>query len=264
MAVPNTFSPNTQIKSAEVNANFAHLSGYAEAEHSPTGLHTDYLVWDGWSPAGETWTYASATSFTISGVDRTSRYTKGTKIKLTQTSAKYFVVASSAFSTNTTVTVIPSSDYTIANAAITSPYYSYAESPQGFPDWFVYTPTRDVAGGTAPTWTTIDVSRWRVTGKEITVELNYHNASGGTAGSGAAEYLVSMPVEMPATMYSLAHSIVGYSKVRGSTASGLGSVRPRGSQSTVGFIDATGSAAVTGTALNTSDRTLYAKIQYGF
>ena len=34
---------------------------------------------NGWTPAGETWTYASPTTFTISG-DKTSKYQKGDKI----------------------------------------------------------------------------------------------------------------------------------------------------------------------------------------
>ena len=40
---------------------------------------------DGWIKATDTWTYASATTFTIAGVDRTAMFPKGTKIKLTQT-----------------------------------------------------------------------------------------------------------------------------------------------------------------------------------
>lgn len=96
---------------------------------------------DGWTNAGETWTYASATTFTVSGVDVTAKYHRGTKIKLTQTSTKYFRVESSSFSTNTTVTVTGVGDYTLANAAIVNPYYSYAATPQGFPrkidsDWW--------------------------------------------------------------------------------------------------------------------------------
>jgi hypothetical protein len=96
---------------------------------------------DGWVAAGETWTYASASTFTVAGVDVTAKYSKGTRIKLTQTTAKYFVVSASSFSTNTTVTITAGTDYTLANAAITSPLYSYAVNPQGYPGWFSYTPT---------------------------------------------------------------------------------------------------------------------------
>ena len=105
---------------------------------------------DGWIAVTDTWTYASATTFTIAGVDRTAMFPKGTKLKLTQTSAKYFYVVGSAFSTNTTITVTGGTDYTLEDAAITSPYYSYASTPQGFPKQFTYTPTWTCASGDAP------------------------------------------------------------------------------------------------------------------
>lgn len=91
----------------------------------------------GWTPAGETWTYASATTFTVSG-DQTDKYTKGAKLKLTNSTTKYFYVVSSSYSSpNTTVTVTGESD--LASGSITSPYYSYADVPQGFKrgeDWY--------------------------------------------------------------------------------------------------------------------------------
>lgn len=94
---------------------------------------------DGWTASSDTWTYASAATFTIAGVDRTAIFTKGTRLKFTQTTAKYAVVVSSSFSTDTTVTIAVNTDYTIANAAITSPYYSYQASPTGYPAWFNFT-----------------------------------------------------------------------------------------------------------------------------
>ncbi len=87
----------------------------------------------GWTASTDTWVYASASTFTIAGVDRTAIYTKGTRLKFTQTTAKYAVVVSSAFSTNTTVTIAVNNNYTIANAAISANYYSYQASPQGYP-----------------------------------------------------------------------------------------------------------------------------------
>lgn len=95
----------------------------------------------GWTVSTDTWTYASASTFTIAGVDRTAVYTKGTRLKFTQTTVKYAVVISSSFSTDTTVSIAVNTDYTIANAAITLPYYSYAASPQGYPGYFSWTPT---------------------------------------------------------------------------------------------------------------------------
>lgn len=92
---------------------------------------------DGWAAAGEIWTYASADTptftFTISG-DKTSKYSPGMRIKLTQTTVKYFIITAVSYSSpNTTVTVYGGTDYTLANAAITDPYYSTQKAPLGFP-----------------------------------------------------------------------------------------------------------------------------------
>jgi hypothetical protein len=88
---------------------------------------------DGWISAGETWTYASATTFTISG-DKTGKYQKEDKVKLTQTTDKHFRITNISYSSpNTTVTVDGFGIYTLANATITSPYYSKMDNPQGFP-----------------------------------------------------------------------------------------------------------------------------------
>jgi hypothetical protein len=108
---------------------------------------------DGWiDDTAETWTYASGSgggpaSFTIAGIDLTAKYTPGTRIKLTQTTAKFFVVTSSTFSTNTTVNITGGIDYTLANAAISLNYHSYQQNPQGYPGWFRYTPT--IVGATS-------------------------------------------------------------------------------------------------------------------
>ncbi len=94
----------------------------------------------GWISAWETWTYASATTFTIVW-DLTTKYQRGDRIKLTQTTVKYFTVLKVAYGASTTVTVTGGTDYTLANAVITDNFYSKELSPQGYPDWFNYTPT---------------------------------------------------------------------------------------------------------------------------
>lgn len=92
---------------------------------------------DGWVAAGETWTYASADdptfTFTVAGVDLTTKYQSGMRVKLTQTTAKYFIITKVAFSTDTTITIYGGTDYDLANAAITNPYYSPVKAPFGFP-----------------------------------------------------------------------------------------------------------------------------------
>jgi len=94
---------------------------------------------DGWvDDTADTWTYASADSptftFTITGVDRTGVLTPGKRIKLTQTTVKYFIVTASSFGGgNTTVTIYGGTTYTLANAAISSNFHSFSKAPDGFP-----------------------------------------------------------------------------------------------------------------------------------
>lgn len=138
---------------------------------------------DGWVTAADTWTYASATTFTISGIDRTAVFTPGTRLKLTNSTLKYFVVVSSAFATNTTVTVTGGADYSLANAAITSPFYSYAANPQGYPGWFTYTPT-----ATGFSATTTLVGYFCVNGRECTYQFDVVGTSNATT------FTVSLPI----------------------------------------------------------------------
>lgn len=145
---------------------------------------TDYFL-TGWHP-GTTWVYVSASSFKITGTNLTSVFTKGTKIKMTNTTAKYFVVASSSFSTDTTVNVTGGSDYALADAAITAPYYSYADNPQGWPGWFNYAPASIVGWTATPTY----YSKFRADGNMLTFVFRVNPAS----ASNSTSTTVSAPV----------------------------------------------------------------------
>jgi len=132
------------------------IDGFLIKDSGPAG-------WDGWQIADETWTYASADdptfTFTISG-DKTGKYSVGMRLKLTQTTAKYFIITAVSYSSpNTTVTIYGGTDYDLANAAIASPYYSTQKAPLSFPldpdKWTVETAdTNDVtqASPTSGTW----------------------------------------------------------------------------------------------------------------
>lgn len=145
---------------------------------------------DGWVTSADTWVYASASTFTISGVDRTAIYTKGTRLRFKQGGAyKYAVVLSSSFSTNTTVTIAINTDYTIANATITDNYYSYQISPQGYPDWFAYTPT-------GPTNTTL-TGRYRVNGHTCHAMIK-----GAVTGTPSFASMPTLPIQASASMLS--------------------------------------------------------------
>ena len=133
----------------------------------------------GWIPSSLTWTYASASTYTIPG-DVTATYQKGTYLKWLQTTQKYAVIASSSYSApKTTVTIIVNTDYTIANAEITSPYYSFAANPQGWPGWFNYSPTLTGWSVVPPTY----VYRYYPIGRKITLLIAQQaNGTSNTTG----------------------------------------------------------------------------------
>jgi len=152
--------------STESQLNVGFLGGSTEGQLNADKVDGYDLVPDiagGWFPAGETWTYASADdptyTFTIAG-DVTGKYSAGMKLKLTQTTAKYFIITKVAYSSpNTTVTIYGGTDYDLADAAITSPYYSTMKAPLGFPldpdKWTVEvtdTTKREQASPTQNTW----------------------------------------------------------------------------------------------------------------
>jgi hypothetical protein len=176
LATTNTFVSGATAVASEVNTNFSDVVNYINARNTGTSKwdslktsgnasvdgtltvtgaayfastlsvgSTDVVaavasLTDGWVAAGETWTYASATTFTIAG-DQTGKYSKGDKIKFSQSGQKYFYIIGVSYGApNTTITVTGGVDYTIANAAIGSPYYSKQNSPNGFPLQFNWTP----------------------------------------------------------------------------------------------------------------------------
>ena len=83
----------------------------------------------GWTAAGESWTYASATTITVP-TDATTKYNAGMFIKITQSTGgtKYGMISVVAA---TLLTIIWLGGATLANEAITSPAYSIAQSPLG-------------------------------------------------------------------------------------------------------------------------------------
>lgn len=86
-----------------------------------------------WNTITATLTYASADSPTFvanTSIDLTSVISVGMKLKLTQTTVKYFIVTAI---TSTTITLYGGTDYTLANASITLPYFSSMKTPYGFP-----------------------------------------------------------------------------------------------------------------------------------
>lgn len=140
----------------------------------------------GWQNDANTWTYASGTTFTIVA-DATTYLPKGTKVSYNDGGVDYGHVASTSLAAGTTtVTLITNADYSIANAALTAPRYSYADNPQGFPSWFNWTPTLSGWGANP----TNNVYRYSVNGNAITCAIRQ-----GTAGiSNSTLHSISAPV----------------------------------------------------------------------
>lgn len=99
---------------------------------------------NGWQNAGETWTYASASTITIPA-GGAAKYAVGDRIKFTQTTVKYGVIVTVA---DTLLTIAVNTDYVVANAAITLNYYSHEASPIGYPTWFNFNPSITFTAGT--------------------------------------------------------------------------------------------------------------------
>lgn len=169
------------------SAGFPALTSYIlglldDADAATAQATLDVSSADGWKADTATWTYASASTFTVSG-DRTAVFTKGTRLKFTQTTVKYGVVASSAHAAGTTtVTIIVNTDYVLANAAISATAYSYAADPQGFPTWFNYTTT---PSGWAATPTVV-FARFKTIANICYLDLRITGTSNATSASATA------------------------------------------------------------------------------
>ena len=173
------------VESAMVVGNWDALYKVIDQEHNADGTHDTSKVAgvDGWVNSDETWTYASTTTITVpSGA--TAKYQKGDKIKLTQTTVKYFYIIGVA---DTVLTITGGSDYTLTDATITDNYYSKVENPQGFPNSFNYTPT-------GPTNTTL-------TGKFFIVRNHlWGSIKGAVTGTPSFANMPTLPIQASASI----------------------------------------------------------------
>lgn len=98
---------------------------------------TGESIASGWVGLGAcTYEAADSPTFQFSiAADVTGFIGVGNRIKLTQTTEKYFIVTEvGAFTAGKTIlTVYGGTDYTLSNAAITLPYFSIVKAPFGFP-----------------------------------------------------------------------------------------------------------------------------------
>ncbi len=221
VAITNTFTNDTTAEAPQVNTNFSDLVNYINARNSGAskwdalGVSGDAVIdgtlsisgtdfatalataisADGWTAAGETWTYVSATTFTISG-DKTAKYSVGDKIKFVQTTQKYFYITGVSYSSpNTTITVCAGNVYSVANAAITVPYYSKMSTPNGFPGYFTFTPTNVIGYSGTPSISAF----FTLQGRQIAIGYIF-------TGTSNSPYL---SVDIPFTIISPLGSAIG-------------------------------------------------------
>jgi len=100
-------------------------------------LTTKDIQTDGWSPANETWTYASSDNptytFTIASFDATSKYSNGMRVKLTDSGTQYFIITAVTFDDpGSTITVYGGNQGDLSTGTITNPFYSVVKAPLGF------------------------------------------------------------------------------------------------------------------------------------
>jgi hypothetical protein len=199
---------------------------------------------DGWvDDTADTWTYASGSgggvaTFTISGVDRTSSLTVGTRIKLTQTTVKYFVVTAVAFSTNTTVTIMAGSDYTLANAAISANFHSYMANPQGYPNTFTF-----ASGATGYGSFTVNHAYFSVNGRTCVASYRVSGTSNSTSKN------VTLPIATAKSADFLPQTVSNTGNP--SQTNQVGNVFPSNSTTLSVVADAVGTTAWTGSGTAT-------------
>lgn len=145
---------------------------------------------DGWFNANETITYGGSSNTFSCSAALAAVLQIGDKIKITQTTTKYFYIINIV---GTTVTVTGGNDYTLINAAITAIYYSHSQSPVGFPQWFSYTPTWTATTTNPTLGNGVLNGRFTINGRTVTIVGTLSVGSTTTMGSGV--YYWALPVQ---------------------------------------------------------------------
>ncbi len=175
-------------------------------------------TYDGWQSVTDTWTYASADAptFTITvPTGAASLYGVGMRIKLNQTTDKYFIITAVD---DTVLTVYGGTDYTLANAAISSIYVSLMKAPLGFPldptKWQVLVTDNSTRTQNAPvqnTWynitqlnINIPIGLWNVS---YNIALDGENAA--TTSNGGVQSTLSTANNTESNFYMTAFTYIG-------------------------------------------------------
>lgn len=195
-------SGNPYIKLARVRVG-AGVTTISNSVIDDLRLMATGLVQGGWIYDDlYTWVYGGTDNFTINGVDARAQFPAGTRIAINQSgTTKYFIVAYTTYSTNTTIYLDGGATDTLSNVPIDRPAFSYNNNPTNFPSNRLYgllniaaagTSTRTAAGFAAPGSNgmsgTIKVP---ASGKLKVTIGGLMFASGGTPDDGYASFALS-------------------------------------------------------------------------
>lgn len=161
-----------------------------------------------WNAITATLTYASADSPTFvanTSIDLTSLISVGMKLKLTQTTVKYFIVTAI---TSTTITLYGGTDYTLTNSTITLPFVSSMKAPIGFP---------------------LDKNKWTVIFKEGTTSFSQANPTQNTWYN---MYSLAIPIGLWEVEWSAIIAAISNSSKTGVRVSGTLSTTNNGETNT--------------------------------
>lgn len=194
----------------------------------------DAEIINGWLKSAVDWTRTGNHTFTTSG-DTTSVYQKGTRIRYKQGgSYEYGVVASSSHAAGTTtVNLVPNTDFEMAASTVTDNYFSYMQTPVGYPTWFAYTPTW--GGVSTPSGA---ITRFKIDGTAVTVFLWMPNVATGTATT----FNMTGPVTSANISNSLWITRLGYAEDNGSASTGLDYARIGNNSAQIDFYRSSGSS----------------------
>lgn len=130
--------------------------------------------------------------FTVA-TDLTADYRKGTKIRYKDGgSYKYGSVKASSYVSVTAVTMMPNTDYTIGSSAITDNYISHIENPEGWVDWFNYSPIVNCNGSMTIASVVIAFAKWKQNNKTVHAIAKVTGTLGGSASTAIQ---ISLPVD---------------------------------------------------------------------
>jgi hypothetical protein len=164
----NNISASAALSVASVTTSGNAGVGGALSVTGITTLTGGLSNWDGWITPDETWTYASPSTFTVTG-DQTAKYIAGLRIKWTQTTVKYGIITGSTYSApNTTVTIAVDPTYVITDAPITDNYYS--------------TGTVNATGVATKVWSPNDTSRTTTSATNAEVDTSLRTTITLTSG----------------------------------------------------------------------------------